>query len=1054
MTATTPGSEFGTENSLDNPAADLTYDSVQASPGAEESLIQSDQLTFEHKKSVGAIIRVAIIGAVVLLLFVGLTIFLMQRQGSTALLQTGSFNEIHLPLKGIAAPEALLNAQSLKVNGGLQVTGSIVLSPTAQPKSPVTGQLYYDKSSNQLAFFNGQQFINLGGGGTNATNVTNVFNGGGGTSTAVSSASVLLQTGSNTVQQTGNFSVSGQGAVGSLNTTSITSSGGTLYINPVTIDTTPLPSGVPTNLGLTTVGSQVTGTGWANTLSANKVTVGNTGGNLQSISAYFAAGSSSAHVQVAIYEDDGDVPSKPGALLATSTSTNLVPGGWVTISMPGVTLSPNTTYWVAMNTDDTTATRAFDGGSQNYCFISSNFGFMPDPFSPPGCFGGNFTYSIYATYLTSASTPGSSSQAQVSIAPTGATLFQNTTDSNAALQVQNAAGGTIFNVDTVNGRIAIGKANASYKLDIAGGDINLSTNRSIRFGGLPALSVTSGGAKTSVTNFQSGGEVSIQGDNFRVQDQSATHANLFIDNNGATLFQNRTDTAAGFGIKNAGNQTLFNVDTLGGNVLLTGAGTGNVSVATAAGAGTTGNITIQTGDSSTTASGDISIDAGAGIVDGQLVSNKTFEAGLENLTSWFGTTLALSSAQARTGTNSLAETGTGSFEGIIEDTNNPLTPVTAGHQYYFSAWARAQTTPRTINIAVHWIGSGTTNSLTPTIDNTTGWTEVSSVVAAPAGATAAYITITHSGANGEVHYFDDLTITDLSSASAISSIDIGKTNAKIVTIGNLNQIGATSIYGGSGINLNGGASSININGGVINLTGNAASTLSTSSGALTVTSAATATWGVGTASTGVGGNLTLRAGGGGSDDNNDGGDLFLQGGARNGTGIAGSVIVKPPTDAADAFQIQNSAGTAFLVADSTNKRISITGTGASFASLTLDNAHFKSIQTTAPTIGTPASCGVTPTAAVTAGSTDTAGSFSITTGTGGTAASCDVILTFAQPYGAAPKSIIVVGKNDAASAARQIYVSGASTTTLTTSFGVSAGGANSTTYNFSYWVVE
>jgi hypothetical protein len=954
----------------------------------------------------------------------------------------------------ISAPEAFLKAQKLKVNGGLQVTGSIILSPTTQPKSPVIGQLYFDQSSNRLRYYDGQQFVSVTG-ETPAGATTNIqINNGGGASTSVSSASVLLQTGSNTVQQTGNFSVSGQGTVGSLNTTSITSSGGTLYINPVTIDTTPLPSGVPTNLGLTTVGSQVTGTGWANTLSANKVTVGNTGGNLQSISAYFAAGSSSAHVQVAIYEDDGDVPSKPGALLAASTSTNLVPGGWVTINMPAVTLSPNTTYWIAMNTDDTTATRAFDGGSQNYCFISSNFGFMPDPFSPPGCFGGNFTYSIYATYLTSAGAPGSGSQAQVSIAPTGATLFQNTTDSNAALQVQNAAGGTIFNVDTVNGRIAIGKANASYKLDIAGGDINLSTNRSIRFGGLPALSVAAGGAKTSVTNFQSGGEVSIQGDNFRVQDQSATHANLFIDNNGATLFQNRVDTAAGFGIKNAGNQTLFNVDTLGGNVLLTGAGTGSVSVATAAGTGATGNITIQTGDSSTTASGDINIDAGSGFIDGELVSDKTFEANLNNMTAWFGVTVAQSAAQAHTGTYSMAETGTGAFAGIIEDQNFPVTAVTAGHQYYFSNWVRAQSTPRTISIAVHWQGSATTNTLTPTIDSSTGWTEITGNLTAPAGATAAYITITHSGATGEVHYFDDLTITDLSSASAVSSINIGKTNAKIITIGNLNQIGATSIYGGSGININGGVSGINITGGVINLTGNAASVIGTSSGSLTVTSAATATWGIGMASSGVGGDLTLRAGAGATDDNNDGGDLFLQGGARNGTGTAGSVIVKPPTDIADAFQIQNSSGTAFLVADTANKQISIAGTGGSFASLTLDNAHFKSTQTTTPTINTPTNCGTTPTAAVTAGSTDSAGSLSITTGTGGTAASCDVTVTFNQAYGATPKSIIIMGKTDAASAARQIYVSSASATTFTTSFGVSAGGANSTTYNFSYWVIE
>jgi len=184
------------------------------------------------------------------------------------------------------------------------------------------------------------------------------------------------------------------------------------------------------------------------------------------------------------------------------------------------------------------------------------------------------------------------------------------------------------------------------------------------------------------------------------------------------------------------------------------------------------------------------------------------------------------------------------------------------------------------------------------------------------------------------------------------------------------------------------------------------------------------------------------------------GDLFLQGGRQNGTGAPGSVILKPQVDSADAFQMQDTAGSTFFTADTASHTITIKGTDTSFASLTVTDAHVKSTQTTPPTIGTPAACGTTPVAAVTAGSTDTAGSFTITTGTGGTSATCDAVVTFHQPYGAAPKSIIVVGKTDAASAARQIYVSAVNATTFTVSFGASAAGANSTPYSFSYWVIE
>lgn len=1052
MTAINPGSEFGPESSLDSPAADLTYDAVQATPDTGGSLAQSDQLAFEHKKSVTAIVRVAAIGAITLFLFVGLVLFFMQRQGTSTLLQTGSFNEIHIPLKGIAAPETFLKAQKLKINGGLQVTGSIVLNPSEQPKSPVTGQFYFDQSSNRLRYYDGQQFVSVTG-ETSAGSTTNIQINSGSSSTVVSGDNVRLQPSSPGTQQSGSINISGTATVGSLKTTTISSDGGTLYINPIsTTQQQQIAPGTPASVGLTS-GSATTGSGWNNDLSATKITMGSQGGTANSISVFFANGTGTSHVQVGLYDDDGNVPSRPGSLLASSAVANLTPNGITTVTLPAVSLSANTTYWLAVNTDDATVARTYNGGSNASCFKTSGFGFMADPFG--GCFFDSNVYTIYLNYTVGGGVGGEQSQAAFSIGPTGQVLFQNATDSTSAFKVQNAAGTTtLFNIDTINGRIGIGKTTPTAKLDIAGGDINLSNGRSLKFGSQQVLSTNSDGSTVTLSNFTSGGGVSVQADSFVVQDANATHQSLLINSSGAATFNNKTDSTNAFRVQNASNQTLFNVDTLGGNVQLTGAGTGDVSVSTAAGSGVTGNITIQTGASSTTASGDITIDSGAGIIDGQLVSNKTFEAGLDNLTNWFGTTLAQSSAQARTGTNSLAETGTGAFEGVIEDTNNPLTAVTAGHQYYFSGWARAQSTPRTITIAVHWIGSGATVSLTPAVDNTTGWTEMSGVVTAPAGATATYVTITHSGANGEVHYYDDFTITDLSSASAISAIEIGKTNAKIVTIGNLNQIGATSIYGGSGININGGVSSVSITGGVINLTGNATSTLSTSSGALTVTSAATATWGISTAATGVGGDLTIRAGGGGSDTNNDGGDLFLQGGARNGTGTAGSVIVKPPTDAADAFQIQNSAGSVFLAADTSNKRISITGAAGSFASLTLDNAHFKSTQTTAPTIGTPSNCGTTPTAAVTAGSTDAAGSLSITTGTGGTAASCDVTVTFNQAYGATPKSIIVIGKTDAASAARQIYVSNSSTTTFTTSFGASAGGVNSTTFNFSYWVIE
>lgn len=687
------------EDPLARPEDSLTYDpnanqATLSSSADTPTEARSEYLEVQQRLQRHARFRTILYVFAALILLAG-GIFTFIRSRDTSELQAGSFGIVRLPLSDVLTSEIGNAAESLKVNGHLQVESSIILTPTSQPTNPVTGQLYFDQTSNKLAYYDGQQFVNVvGNTSTEATTTTNIFN------STQSPPGVLLQSSSPGVQQTGNFNVAGTGTVGTLKTSVIDSSGTTLFINPTIVGTPSQPSGANATLGQTAMGSFTTGTGINGVLVATKATMGEVGGTAKSISVFINGGSSSNHIQVALYDDDGDLPSKPGSLLATSAITNLVPNALNTLTIPSAGLTAGGTYWLAFNTDDPNLTRPFNGGIKTTCFISSGFGFMPDPFSPPGCFFAPEVYTIHLNYVTVAGAAGSIGKAHVSISNTGQVLFQNSEDSPTALQVQNSLGtNTIFNVDTVNGRVAIGKASAAYKLDIAGGDINLSNGRSLRFGGTQALTVNSGGTTTSLTNFQSGGTVTAQADNFIVQDANATHQNLTIDNNGSTIFSNRVDSAT-------------------------------------------------------------------------------------------------------------------------------------------------------------------------------------------------------------------------------------------------------------------------------------------------------------------------------------------------------------------AFQIQNSTAAAFFVGDSTNMNISVTGTDTTFATLVLANAHFRSVQTTPPTIGTPASCGTTPTAAVAAGSTDSAGSFTITTGTGGTSSTCDSVLTFRRPYTTAPKAILVVGRTDAVSAARQVYVASATTGTFTVSFGVSAGGADNTQYSFSYWVIE
>ncbi len=297
----------------------------------------------------------------------------------------------------------------------------------------------------------------------------------------------------------------------------------------------------------------------------------------------------------------------------------------------------------------------------------------------------------------------------------------------------------------------------------------------------------------------------------------------FISQNGSRL-----NVGNGVGV-----QTVVVGSTAAGSATIVQGGAGNLSLATGSTEAASGSIFISTGNSSTTGSGNIIIDNGSSTITGELVENKTFEGGTEDMIAWFGDTVTQSTVQAHSGVYSLAATLNDGFWGVIEVL--PGTTVVTGHQYYFSTWVRAGSAPRLINGSAAWAGGGgATVNFNAVTDSTTGWTEITGLGTAPAGATSVYLRFSSIGTVGEVHYFDDITVTDLSSSSAIAALELGSTNAKLITIGNLNQIGATSIFGGSGINLASGAAGINLNGGVLTLTGNAASSLNTTSGALTL----------------------------------------------------------------------------------------------------------------------------------------------------------------------------------------------------------------------------
>jgi hypothetical protein len=173
------------------------------------------------------------------------------------------------------------------------------------------------------------------------------------------------------------------------------------------------------------------------------------------------------------------------------------------------------------------------------------------------------------------------------------------------------------------------------------------------------------------------------------------------------------------------------------------------------------------------------------------------------------------------------------------------------------------------------------------------------------------------------------------------------------------------------------------------------------------------------------------------------------------TGATGFTF-KPGTDSATAFQIQSATGPNTLFkADTSGSNIVVSGTGTTFATLTITNSHFESTQTTAPTVATPTSCGTTPTAVITPGSTDAAGSFYINEGSG-TAGICTTVITFNKAYGAAPKAVILSPNHGLGGTLPTAAVVGVVSAKSTTTFTVRLGstGVASNRYGFDYWVIE
>lgn len=162
-----------------------------------------------------------------------------------------------------------------------------------------------------------------------------------------------------------------------------------------------------------------------------------------------------------------------------------------------------------------------------------------------------------------------------------------------------------------------------------------------------------------------------------------------------------------------------------------------------------------------------------------LISNASFESGTMGLTVANSSGPTRTGAQFQHGANSIQLTNN---TGVANDMDLilPTVPIEGSSTYTATAYTRANTTTRSAQTIIVWIGTRgevlSTSTGTSAANSNSAWTRTTAqVVSAPAGAVRAQVKVRIlSAANTEVHYVDSVQLEKAGAATtfALSPIDI------------------------------------------------------------------------------------------------------------------------------------------------------------------------------------------------------------------------------------------------------------------------------------------
>ena len=98
-------------------------------------------------------------------------------QGANSLYETQnvSLEEFEVDAAGVS-----FESSKVVINGSLETNNGLVITPSLQPSSPRAGQLYFDEEASAFAYYDGAEFVTLGGGVETVGGATGQVGLGGG----------------------------------------------------------------------------------------------------------------------------------------------------------------------------------------------------------------------------------------------------------------------------------------------------------------------------------------------------------------------------------------------------------------------------------------------------------------------------------------------------------------------------------------------------------------------------------------------------------------------------------------------------------------------------------------------------------------------------------------------------------------------------------------------------------------------------------------------------------------------------------------------------------